>query len=319
MKNFFCNLNNWLRRFLGGFFFKQRQLEQAFPEFFAAVKRTYPIPGLKESSSLNLSNKKETCTAMTPQGMTLTEEYLLISAYCYDHCHHSVIYVLDRNTGDKIKTVILPDLPHVGGLAYDPTQQNIWLSHTAGPYAAVAAIPLVEIENYIDDSLPIAYQQKVVLKELSHASALTYDRKYLVTALFSVKNFGEIVCYPIESTNPLKRIKKSKQTILESPFGTLAIPKKIQGVTFYKNFLLLSQSWGRQTGKIFIFDIQETTDFSDTQQAIKIISTPPYLEQIYVENDQLFALFESGAVAYQQKTPFVLKEVLQLDLSILLK
>lgn len=40
---------------------------------------------------------------MTPQGLTLTENYLLISAYCHDHQHHSVIYVLDRITGVKIK------------------------------------------------------------------------------------------------------------------------------------------------------------------------------------------------------------------------
>lgn len=61
---------------------------------------------------------------MTPQGMTLTENYLLISAYCYDHRHHSVIYVLDRQTGIHLKTIPLPDLPHAGGLAYDPIHKK---------------------------------------------------------------------------------------------------------------------------------------------------------------------------------------------------
>lgn len=318
----FFKLSNWLRHFVITSFSNQRKMKQMYPKFFTAVERTYPIPGLNKTSSLT-KNKAEACLIMTPQGMTLTEHYLLISAYCYDHQHHSVIYVLDRNSGNKIKTVILPDLSHVGGLAYDPLQQTIWLSNTVGSFAAVAAIHLKQIDEYIEGSAPIFYQQKIALKELPHTSALTYNRKYLVAALFSLKEFGKIVCYPIDHTEKLineeNHLNTSKSTILSSPFGTLAIPKKIQGATFYKNFLLLSQSWGRQSGKIFVFDIHRTTDFSDLTQAQKIITTPPYLEQIYVDGEYLFALFESGASAYRKKTSFVINDVLQLDLLQLLE
>lgn len=315
------NLNNWLRQFLMGAFYNRKNSWQAFPAFFDAVSEpSYPIPGLKKARSLNLTHEIDACLAMTPQGMTLTEKYLLISAYCHDHQHHSVIYVLDRNTGRRIKTVVLPDLPHAGGLAYDLIHQKVWISNTAGENAAVTAIRLQDIENYSDASKPIVYQQKVALKALPRASAITYDEGYLYVALFTLKEQGKFCCYPIDSEGNLENAKnlldftgKREHALLASPFDTLRIPPKIQGVTIYKDLLLLSQSWGKQPGNIVIFDIQQTSDFSDLQQALKIIETPPYLEQIYVEDDQLFALFESGASAYRKKTAFVTRDVLQID------
>lgn len=314
-------LINWLQRFLSGSFVNRKNTWQRFPEFFeAAIESSYPIPGLKKTRSLNLSKEQAICQSMTPQGLTLTENFLLMSAYCHDHLHHSVINVLDRQTGVKIKTIILPDLPHVGGLAYDPTHKKIWVSNIAGRNAAVATISLSEIEAYSEKSAPIQYQEKIVLSDLPRASALTYDHGYLVVALFSQIELGKIAVYPINNQGQLEgsEIRKG-DAFHKSPYNILTIPPKIQGVTFYKDYLLLSQSWGRKAGKIFIFDIPRTTDFSDLKQAKKIITTPPYLEQIYVKEDQLFALFESGAEAYRKNTRFVMKEVMQLDINKLLK
>ena len=43
-----------------------------------------------------------------------SQDFVFISAYCYDHQHHSIIHVLDRETGQPIKLLILPKRPHVG-------------------------------------------------------------------------------------------------------------------------------------------------------------------------------------------------------------
>ncbi|MBO0452517.1 YncE family protein [Candidatus Enterococcus murrayae] len=318
MKKIFSALVTWLRHFLSGTFYNRKNVWRAFPEFFeAAAERTYRIPDLESADTLSFKQEKSVCPSMTPQGMTLTENYVLISAYCHDHRHNSVIHVLDRLTGLKLKTIILPDLPHAGGLAYDPIHQKIWISNTAGKNAAVTAIALEQIEEYTENSRPINYQQKNVLKELPRASAITYDHGFLVVALFALNSFGQVVCYPIDGKGNLAN--PTSRSLIESPFGSLTIPPKVQGVTFYKNFLLFSQSWGKQPGQIFIFDIRQTTNFADLDQAVKIIATPPYLEQIYVEGDQLYTLFESGAAAYRKKTSFVMKDILQLDLLELLK
>lgn len=317
MKNFFYKLIIWLRQFLTGSFYNHKNVWEAFPEFFDAILETsFPVPGLKKIISLTDRNERQRCNAMTPQGLTLTEDYLLISAYCHDHQHRSIIYVLDRITGVRIKTVILPDLPHAGGLAYDPLHKKIWISNTAGKHAAVATIALDDIEKYDKDPITIAYQQKIVLKELPRASALTYDQGYLYVALFTLNEQGNFCCYPIDDKGNLETL--TEDSFVKSPYDTLNIPQKIQGVAIYKNLLLLSQSWGKQSGKIFVFDINSTADFSNLDEALKIIETPPYLEQIYVDGDQLYALFESGASAYRKKTPYVMKNVLQADLKKLL-
>ena len=59
---------------------------------------TYVIPGLKNTRTL-LTEKGATpamCTSMTPQGLAVTEDYVLISAYCSTQKHNSVIYVIDK-------------------------------------------------------------------------------------------------------------------------------------------------------------------------------------------------------------------------------
>ena len=54
---------------------------------------TYIIPGLKYTRTfLNAQGTEQAvCTSMTPQGLAVTDEYVLISAYCHTGKHNSVI------------------------------------------------------------------------------------------------------------------------------------------------------------------------------------------------------------------------------------
>lgn len=56
---------------------------------------TYIIPGLRYTRTfLNAEGTKQAvCTSMTPQGLAVTDEYVLVSAYCQTEKHNSVIYV----------------------------------------------------------------------------------------------------------------------------------------------------------------------------------------------------------------------------------
>ena len=77
---------------------------------------TYIIPGLRYTRTfLNAEGTKQAvCTSMTPQGLAVTDEYVLVSAYCHTEKHNSVIYVINKETHRFIKEVVLPGLPHVG-------------------------------------------------------------------------------------------------------------------------------------------------------------------------------------------------------------
>ena len=64
---------------------------------------------------------------MVPQGMCIAEQYTLITAYDSDEAAKSVIYVLDFNK-NLVKTLILPDSYHVGGIAYDTANKLILIT-----------------------------------------------------------------------------------------------------------------------------------------------------------------------------------------------
>ena len=103
---------------------------------------TYVIPGLKNTRTL-LTEKGATqamCTSMTPQGLAVTEDYVLVSAYCSTYKHNSVIYVIDKETHNFIKEVVLPGQPHAGGLAYDPDHKILWYSSNINGIAQAVSI-----------------------------------------------------------------------------------------------------------------------------------------------------------------------------------
>ena len=111
---------------------------------------TYVIPGLKNTRTL-LTEKGATqamCTSMTPQGLAVTEDYVLVSAYCSTYKHNSVIYVIDKETHNFIKEVVLPGQPHAGGLAYDPDHKILWYSSNINGIAQAVSIKMDIIEAY---------------------------------------------------------------------------------------------------------------------------------------------------------------------------
>ncbi len=79
---------------------------------------TYVIPGLIETQTLDKTGKVAECDEMTPQGVTIADDYILISAYCHKHEHNTVLYVLSRDDHKYLKTIVLENRPHAGSIAY---------------------------------------------------------------------------------------------------------------------------------------------------------------------------------------------------------
>lgn len=139
---------------------------------------TYVIPGLKNTRTL-LTKKGATpamCTSMTPQGLAVTEDYVLVSAYCSTQKHNSVIYVIDKEKHNFIKEVILPGQPHVGGLAYDPEHKLLWYSSNINGIAQAVSIKMDTIEayDYDDSHLPVDTFQIVSLYGIVRDSFMTF-------------------------------------------------------------------------------------------------------------------------------------------------
>lgn len=313
---------------------EQREVLQKYPEFYSftelSEKRghewgTYVVPGLVRTETMVLDNQGHPAASheMDPQGVTTTEDYLLISAYSRDKKHNSVIYVLDKHSHAYIKTIVLQGRPHVGGITYDSKAKNIWVcSFSSENQAQIVSIPLKTIEEYqfTDAYQPIEYEQEVNLKDIKKASFISYHDNAMYVGYFSKKHEGIIEKFLMDEQGQLIEGANERQVLTvttaeESPDEIEKVTRGIQGMTFYKDYLLLSQSYGPESSKILVFrDTGNDQVFLD-KEVLMTIEAPPYLEQILVEGDHLYTLFESGTKKYRDNPTIVrVDRVLKLNL-----
>ncbi|MBM7635269.1 hypothetical protein [Streptococcus saliviloxodontae] len=70
---------------------------------------------------------------------------------------------------------------------------------------------------------------------------------------------------------------------------------------FYQDQIVLSVSYGLANSKVLLFDnclADKSFDF-DEKNAKRVISLPPFLEEISGEGSSLYLLFESGQARYR--------------------
>lgn len=276
-----------------------KDLEENYPYFAEYLNNNettemYIIPGMAMTESLSIkTNKKVRCTAMIPQGLAVTEKYIFISAYCYTHKHHSVLYVLDRKSGKFIKEVVLDSTSHVGGLAFDSNYNKLWIAEYKNSKSYVGSLKLEDIEKYdINENRKIEYTDFVLLKDIKRASFITYNDNSLLVGYFNLFKHGYFKIFDIND----------KGTINGNANITRKIDKKIQGMAYDNNILYLSQSFSSNNSKLMMFnkvtDIKNNNNYYE-DKAKYSISLPEKLEQIYVYKGRLYMLFESSAFSYK--------------------
>lgn len=271
---------------------------------------TYPIPGLKETivPSLDKPGEKSISYSMDPQGVTIADDYLLISSYSHDKKHHSVIYVLDKKTHEYIKTIVLKGNPHVGGITYDPIAKNIWVcSSTDSDQAELVAFSMAKLKAYNMENhyKPINYDQEITLDGIKKSSYVTYHDNALYVGYFSVNHKAILEKYQFNDKGVFDTTLHGRKELIDddktlSPEEKMHVGTQIQGITFYKNYMLLSRSYGDRNSKILVYKLGNNDLFLE-KDAIKTIEVPPYLEQISVSGDKLYTIFESGTQRFRDK------------------
>lgn len=300
-------------------------------------ENSFVIPGLKATRTLT-SNQAENisvCTSMTPQGICAAEKYLLISAYCHTKEHNSVIYVLDKETHKFLKEIVLKGRPHVGGLAYDTVNRNVWVACYKNKTAYVNAFSLDEMEKYDLDkgTKPLAFEFGYPIYSLPRASFLYYEEGGLYVGYFSTARHDDlrtIQKYWIEEDGKIETQKNpfyGKDDISEKdeevimPADVASIDAACQGMAFSENLILISKSRGILKSKLQMFQNavspEETVMKLQNTKALWTMTLPPQLEQLYVYDGELYLLFESGAYAYRSWPTISMDRVLKLDLAAL--
>lgn len=284
---------------------------------------SYVVPGLKATKTLKskTKGKPHICTSMTPQGLAVTEKYILISAYCRTKEHNSVIYVLDKETHKFIKEIVLSTRAHVGGMAYDTMNQILWITGQGSTWAQANAVTLSHLEKYdfSEQYEPLTFDMSYNLYRMKRASFMTYHDGALFVGFFTQDNASIIEKYLINADGTLyekedRNLKRTDGIVdpVACAVSMQVISGKVQGMAFYNNKILLTRSYGILPSEIQIFNYSRYGIMS-TSEAYKTITFPERMEQIYQDGSDIYVLFESAAYSYRMSSIHRIDRVVKLD------
>ncbi len=187
----------------------------------AIYNKSFAMPGMINT---NVAGFK--CTSMIPQGLTIAEDYMLMAAYDSQKVENSVIYVMNKKNGKLLTTIVLPNKPHVGGIAYDGS--NIWITQNK----SLRSFKFSEIQTAIEKGVSyyvIAEYDSV--QSLDHkAGSVVYYYDLLWVASYNELSNGQMVSYQINS-------KESSPVLVYCE--SIKMPSKVQGIEFTENGRLL--------------------------------------------------------------------------------
>lgn len=272
--------------------FKKRR-KYTMRDYLVEDGRCYPVPGLGGTNILG-----ENCTTMVPQGICKMDNYLLITAYDSDGANNSVIYVLDENNHLKA-TLVYNRGCHMGGIAYDG--KYLWIAEgSKSGLGAISkedilgAIKVSEEKNAKSVQLKNIIWQKV--SEITSTSYCTYYDNRLWIGIFNKDEDSHTYGYEIDYSKDVPTLIKKSH---------IQVPKRAQGICFYETkgiiYLAISTSYGRYSNSVIwcykITGLEEFMMLNEGREYKKII-LPPMSEQISVDGDKMYCIFESGARKY---------------------
>jgi hypothetical protein len=249
---------------------------------YPTTSATYDIYDLVRNST-----KSGGCTDMVPQGTTFASDYMLISAYCKDKTHNSVIYVFNESDKSYYGTIKLPGTAHVGGVAYDcDTSGNIWVSDGN----AVGCFKYSKLAESQGKVLSVAYNRVV---DLSYAaSTLCYDavNDFLWIAQFSETDSSASFarCYAVNN-------KTTTSPTLPYQFQ-ISVPLKTQGISVRGDRMMISSSYGRTNdSKLYSYTWNQSTK---TKTLKSTTTLPPLSEGVVMGTTYAYVVYESVATEY---------------------
>lgn len=286
------------------------ELEKYYPQVFNRMPEkgrvTYTIPGLIQTATLVAKGQKkgevEQAEDMTPQGLSFVENYVVISAYSKSYQYNSVLWLLDKETGKFIKTIVLPTTSHVGGITYDREHKRLWITTTDDATSSqISAINLktMQQDDFSKSKEAIQFDYQMNLSQIEKSSYMTYYKKALFVGYFDKDDLGHVGYYKLDKKGfPINNNGKQDNHRPSAVYDTV---EQVQGMAFIGDKVVFSQSYGNKDSKLLYFDnpgIKKWNHFEE-ENIIEEIITPSYMQQIVSEKDFLYLLFESSATKYR--------------------
>ena len=232
---------------------------------------------------------------MTPQGITVIDNYYLITAYDNTNKNTSVCYVLTKY-GKFVTMIDLQNKSHGGSIAYDALHNLIWIPDNNG------ILNVYDVKSFMNNETTPLYQYSNLSDNLlnyqnnkeNEIAYLTIDDEYLYLGSFSLTSNGLVKKYSFNIIDG-----EITFTLVQE----FSVPSKTQGIAFIKKddekYMLLSRSYGRNNPSLLeIYQYDKEND--NYNKYLKSLVLPPMLEQISIANNKLLAIFESNALKYSE-------------------
>ena len=307
-----------------------------YPLVLDSEMLTEPLPGLQGAYGLrprfgsddyDLGVSRE----YTPQGMTVGDGQIFVSAYDHSQEQNSVIYVLD-NKGNYLKTIGLNNKAHVGGLGYDIDRHLLWVADSDDGHAMISAITQAAIDDYdLTSGTAIEYALSLHVDSLPAASVLDFAQDELWLGYFTKDadqaqlqvftldfsephDDGTIDLVDVGPPNSATEVDGKTHVVPDVAFRA---PSMIQGLAVADDHLYIAQSFGaKHDSRLTRYDFA-LTDSTITLDNGHTAKLPPYIEQItlaqHAGEPYIFPLFESTQPAYRAKTDEVVDRILEIS------
>lgn len=285
-----------------------------YERFFNVKREGAIIPGLKQG--------------FIPQGMAYLPEndWILISGYREKGT--SLVTIIDAATGILVKTVDFanpsgtPYTGHAGGVAV--SDRYLWISsgnrvHYVELSKVIAAPDGARLR--FAGSTPVDARASFVrvadntlwVGDFAYGTDYETSPHHHLTTSTKVKHSGWIAGYPLDpATGLIPANTPRHKDGWYIPQYALSIPDKIQGVLFYEDLILLTESYGRNNAsRLHIYrnpmasepEMEEPVTkapvwFLDETKQLDLWTLTPMVESVIERNGEFHINFESAALKY---------------------
>lgn len=212
-----------------------------------------------------------------PQGLTkLSENTLVISYYDRFESLNSIVALVDRSTGNWLRTYPLDIKGHVGGIA--ATSGHLWVTYGD----TVRRYPRSQLSRTGGTTMTTSYSRTVAAASYAFA-----EGNYLWVGQFDETSREYMYRYTVDSAGNLSSSWSQR----------VYTPSRVQGVVVTPTRIVWSQSFGRDNDSQLIFWPRGTT-YNGSTSIGNWLTAPNMSEGLVVAGGQIQVIFESCSEAY---------------------
>lgn len=260
------------------------------------------IPGMPDTRESDFLNQYIFSESQCPQGICLTDEYVLVTSYSEEQDCKGELMVIDRESGDYLATLGMDEKSHLGGIAFDGT--NVWVCNSQKKTIERISYDFIRLMASENRNEVVDATELVDIYEVKNTpSCITYDSGRLWIATHTKFFRSRMVAYHLDS----------KSDTLEA-LSEYKIPAKVQGIAFNDSgAVFLSTSYGRKDSSYLkIYDSIVSLSSHPKTPDIQI-EMPPCSEEIDISGDDVYVIFESAGEKYYEGTDGKGKSISPLD------